>query len=69
MWTKLREQDSVRVWKKLENAADRASELPANIPQPKRIGAWHPHPSSARFVGQFFGKPDTFVNKKLFVLL
>jgi hypothetical protein len=47
---------------KLENAADRASELQANIAQPKRIGTWHstrqvhyPGALTGRFVGRFYG--------------
>jgi len=38
--------------KLLLEAADWASEHQASIAHPKCIGAWHPHPSSARFVGQ-----------------
>jgi len=52
---KLREQDSVLAWKMLENAADRASELPASIAQPKANWRLAPHPSSARFVGRSLG--------------
>ena len=31
-----------------KRAADPASELPASITQPKRIGAWHPQRPAAR---------------------
>jgi hypothetical protein len=47
------EQEKLEARKMLENAADRASEPPANIAQSKRIGACHPtrqvHALLARF--------------------
>ena len=45
------EQEKLEAWKMPENAADRASEPPASIAQPERIGARQSHPSSARSVG------------------
>jgi len=37
------EQEKPEAWKMPENAADRVSEPPASIAQPKRIGAWQSH--------------------------
>jgi len=54
-----------------ENAADRASELQANIAQPKRVSAGHPqrpvhHPGDrpGRFVRRFFVAPDLLAEKR-----
>jgi hypothetical protein len=46
------EQEKLEARKMLENAADWASELLANIAQPKRMSAGQSPASSARFVGR-----------------
>jgi hypothetical protein len=61
----------LRCRKLLEICADRASELPASIAQPERIGARQSPASGARFVGRFFFffRMSVFINLSIVLII